>query len=188
MDQTALIRGPHLCSVEGHAGEDGLRDAGPLQLVPHPLVYLRGDLRVRRHLWLQGLGVGAAVDGRVVEVLLRQRLLRQQPVHRVLLVEDLRHHELLVDQLRADGRGHQAGVMQAGELGLPAARLAAVRRRGVRQRRHRRGRSLLRRAARDRLLLLRETQVVVVVVGAGWGEVGQAVHFCWRETNGDDIS
>lgn len=119
--------------------------------------------------------MGAAVDRRVVEVLLRQGLLRQQPVHRVLLVEDLGHDQLLVDQLGADGGGHQARVVQARELRLPAAGLAAVRR-SVGKRGHRGGRGLLRGAARDRLLL-GETQMVVV--GAGRGEVRQAVHLCW---------
>lgn len=126
--------------------------------------------------------MGAAVDRWVVEVLLRQGLLRQQPVHCILLVEDLCHHKLLVDQLGTDGCGHQARVMQTGELGLSASRLTTVRRRSMRQRRHRRRRSLLRCAAGDRLLLLGKTQVVVVVVRARWGEVGQAVHFRWRKT------
>lgn len=120
--------------------------------------------------------MGAAVDRWVVEVLLRQGLLRQQPVHRILLVEDLCHHKLLVDQLGADGRGHQARVVQAGKLGLSATSLAAVWRWSVRQRGHRRGRSLLCCASRDGLLLLREAQVVVVVVRAGWREVGQAIY------------
>lgn len=168
----------HLGSVESHPSKDGLRDAGPFQLVPDPLVDLAGDLRVGRHLRLHGLAVGAAVDGRVVQVLLRQGLLRQQPVHRVLLVEDLRHHQLLVDQLGADGGGHQARVVQTGELGLSARRLAAVRRRAVGHRGNRRGRGLLRRAAGDGLLL---GEAQVVVVGAGRGEVGQAVHFSCRE-------
>lgn len=166
---------PHLGSVEGHAGEDSLRDPGSLQLVPHPLVNLGGHLGAGRHLRLQRLVVRAAVDRRVVQVLLRQRLLRQQPVDGVLLVEDLRHHKLLVDQLRADGGGHQAWVVQPGQLGLPAARLAAVGRRGVGQRRHRRGGSLLGRAAGDRLLL-GEAQMVVVVVGAWRREIRQAIH------------
>lgn len=162
---------PHLGSVEGHTGEDGLRDAGALELITHPLVDLGRDLCVGRHLRLQRLAVRAAVDGRVVEVLLGERLLRQQPVDGVLLVEDLRHHQLLVDQLRADGRGHKAWVVQASQLRLAASSLAGVRRRRMRERRHWRGWRLLGRAARDRLLLLGETQVVVVVVGAGRGEV-----------------
>lgn len=122
--------------------------------------------------------MGVAVDRWVVEVLLRQGLLCQQPVHCILLVEDLCHHKLLVHQLGTDGRGHQARVVQTGELGLSAASLTTMWRWSVGHWGHWRGRSLLCCAAGDGLLLLGEAQVVVVVVmvRAGWGEVGQAVH------------
>lgn len=147
--------GWYLCPVEGHAGEHGLGDAGPLQLVPHPLVDFRGHLCVGGHLRVQGLVEGAA-DGRVVQVLLIEGLLGQEAVDGILLVQDLCHDDLLVDQLGADGRGHQAGV-QSGQLGA-AWGLTAVGQRHW-------GRRLLCCAARNGLLT--EAQVV----GAGRGNV-----------------
>lgn len=99
----------YLSPVERDAGEHGLRDPSSLQLVPHPLVDLGGDFCVGGHLWIQGLAESPA-DGRVVQILLVQGLLRQEPVHGILLVQDLRHDNLLIDQLRTDGAGHQAGV------------------------------------------------------------------------------
>lgn len=150
----------YLRPVEGNACEHGLGDAGPLQLVSHPLVDLHGHLGVGGHAAVQRF-VERAVDGRVVEVLLTQGLLGQETVHGVLLVEDLSHDHLLTDQLRADGSGHQAG-MQAGELG-PSGGLSAVGQ-------GHRGRGLLRCAARDGLLT--EAQVV----RSRGREIRQAVH------------
>lgn len=158
----------YLRPVEGHTSEHRLRDAGPLQLVSHPLVDLHGDLGVGGHLRLQRL-VERPVDGRVVQVLLAQGLLGEQAVDGVLLVEDLSHHDLLVHQLGADGCGHQAGV-EAGQLGS-AGGLTAV------GQGHWRGR-LLGRAARDGLLAEAE------VVGPGWREIRQTVHFgCGTEVD-----
>lgn len=145
----------YLSPVERNSSEHGLRDPGPLQLVPHPLVDLGGDLCVGGHLRIQGLAESPA-DRRVVQILLVQGLLRQEPVHSILLVQDLRHYNLLVDQLRTNGTRHQARV-ETGKLGT-AWGLATVGQGN-------RGRRLLGRAARDGLLT--EAQVV----GAGRREV-----------------
>lgn len=85
----------YLRAVESHAGENGLGDARPLQLVPDLLVDVGGDVGGR----CIAPGViahfgGAPRDGRVVEELLVKGLwvlVGQQTAHSQLLVDEVGH-------------------------------------------------------------------------------------------------
>lgn len=127
VDVARHVRGAHTGSGRGLVLRPG-SGAHPQAPTQHRLLLLRLlkllllRLRLRLRLLLLRLLGGLSVGGlgedlggspahrRVVEVLLRgggQALAGQHAAHSVLLVEELGHHQLLVDHLGAERLGHQ---------------------------------------------------------------------------------
>lgn len=120
----SILISVHLCAVKSHAGEHGLRDARPLQLVPDLLVNAGGDVgpgAVEARLARRPGALAEPRDGRVVEELLVDSLrvlVREQAAHAELLVDEVGHGELLTDELRGELRGQEPAVAQErGTLG-----------------------------------------------------------------------
>lgn len=119
----------YLRAVEGHSGEDGLRDAGPLQLVADLLVDVGRDLHGSR-VGPRVTGLAGPGDGRVVEELLVESLgvlVGQQATDGQLLVDEVRHGQLLPHQLGGELGREQPPRGQQGLEGGRGGHLGAER-------------------------------------------------------------